>query len=176
MEYSQGFKARMVQRMTGPESISAWSLGQEIGVAQSTLSRWKRRAATIVDMDKDPETDKTRVPPDKRSAEEKFRIVMESARLSDEDLGAFLRREGVHERHLETWHKEMMVALNGSTAPARRSRKGTPSDAKRIKSLERQLRRKDKALAETAALLVLQKKVQDLWGDGDDGTGGSSGA
>ena len=145
-------------------------------MAQSTLSRWKRRAATIVDMDKDPETDKTRVPPDKRSAEEKFRIVMEFARLSDEDLGAFLRREGVHERHLETWHKEMMVALNGSTAPARRSRKGTPSDAKRIKSLERQLRRKDKALAETAALLVLQKKVQDLWGDGDDGTGGSSGA
>ncbi len=39
-----------------------------------------------------------------------------------------------------------------------------------MRELERQLRRKDKALAEAAALLVLQKKAQALWGDADDDT------
>jgi len=43
-------------------------------------------------------------------------------------------------------------------------------DVKRIRSLEKELRRKDKALAETAALLVLKKKVQEIWGDEDENT------
>lgn len=43
-------------------------------------------------------------------------------------------------------------------------------ESRRVRELERELRRKDKALAEAAALLVLQKKVQALWGDGDDDT------
>ena len=39
----------------------------------------------------------------------------------------------------------------------------TTSDARRIKELERELRRKDKALAETAALLVLSKKLEAIF-------------
>ena len=41
---------------------------------------------------------------------------------------------------------------------------------KRIKDLEKELLRKDRALAEAAALLVLKKKAQDLWEDEDDDT------
>jgi len=174
MEYSQGFKARMIQRMCGPEAISAGALSREVGVAQTTLSSWKRNAATLLAMNRDDKTDKPGLPPDKRPAEEKFRIVMEAARLSNEALGAFLRREGVHESHLEAWRKEMLRALDRAAQPSRRSRRSR-TDARRIKALERELKRKDKALAEAAALLVLQKKVQALWGDGDDGTSGSSG-
>jgi transposase len=43
-------------------------------------------------------------------------------------------------------------------------------EARRVRELEKELRRKDKALAEAAALLVLQKKVQAIWGDADDDT------
>jgi len=175
MEYSQGFKARMLQRMNGPEAITATALGREVGVAQSTLSRWNRQAATIVAMSKDDKSDHPGLPPEKRPAEEKFRIVMEAARLSDEELGTYLRREGVHESHLQIWRKEMLGALDGPVRPSPKRRRAT-AEAKRIKALEKELRRKDKALAEAAALLVLQKKVQALWEDGDDGTGGSSGA
>lgn len=88
---------------------------------------------------------------------------MEASRLRDEELGAFLRREGVHEATLAEWKAAVLEALG--------PQKKTSSDSKRVRDLEKQLRRKDKALAETAALLVLQKKVQAIWGDEDDDTG-----
>ena len=93
-----------------------------------------------------------------------------AAALGPDELGAFLRREGVHEAELEQWRAAVvegaMSALEGvATRPSSRG-----ADTKRLKERERQIRRKDKALAETAALLVLQKKVHEIWGDGDDDT------
>jgi transposase len=93
-----------------------------------------------------------------RSASEKVRIVMAAAALGPDELGAFLRREGIHAAGLEQWRE---AVVNGATSAIEGSAmKGASrgADAKRIKELERELRRKDKALAETAALLVLQKK------------------
>ena len=98
---------------------------------------------------------------------------MEATRLSDEELGAFLRKEGIHESHLETWRQSMLEALRASPKASKGTKRGNV-EAKRIKALERELRRKEKALAETAALLVLKKKAQEIWGDGDDGMGGRS--
>lgn len=91
---------------------------------------------------------------------------MAASGLPPEELGAFLRREGVHEAEVEQWRAAILEALEGGVAKG----SGRGVDGKRIKELERELRRKDKALAETAALLVLQKKVREIWGDGDDGT------
>ena len=101
-------------------------------------------------------------------AEERLRVITEAARVSDDELGAFLRREGLHEATLQEWR----AAALGGLEPERssRARKASSAEQKRLRELERQLRRKDKALAETAALLVLQKKVQAIWGDGDDDT------
>ena len=169
MEYPIGFKARMVQRLTGPDAIAATTLSEEVGVAQSTLSRWKARASTILAMSKSNDSHKQ--PPDKRPAEEKLRLVLEASRLSDEELGAFLRKEGLHESHLETWKQSILAALGSSTKSPRRARKGS-GDAKKVKALEKELRRKEKALVEAAALLMLKKKADAIWGDGDDGTGG----
>ena len=161
----------MIQRLAEPDAISAAALAGEIGVAQSTLSRWKRQAGTIFDMANRTRKDNHKQPPHNRPAEEKLRIVMEAAQLSDKELGAFLRKEGVHESHLEAWRKSMLEALTNSSKASKGSRRGA-SDGKRVKALERELRRKEKALAETAALLVLKKKADAIWGDGDDGTGG----
>jgi transposase-like protein len=83
------------------------------------------------------------------------------------ELGEFLRKNGIHGAQLEQWRKE---ALAGLGAPLRqRSTKNSP-EAKKIRELEREVTRKDKALAETAALLVLKKKAQAIWGDEDDDT------
>lgn len=174
MEYPIGFKARMIQRMTGPEAIPATSLHDETGVAQSTLSRWKNQAGSILAMAKNTDTDKHQQPPHNRPAEEKLRLVMEANQLPGDELGAFLRKEGIHESHLEAWGKDILEALSSTKKASRKARKGG-SEAKKVKALERELRRKEKALAEAAALLILKKKVQDIWGDGDDGTGGRSG-
>lgn len=170
VEYAVGFKARMIQRLAEPDAISAAALAGEIGVAQSTLSRWKRQAGTILDMANKTRKDNHKQPHN-RPAEEKLRIVMEAAQLSGQELGAFLRKEGVHESHLEAWRKSMLAALSSSSKASKGARRGA-SEAKRVKALERELRRKEKALAETAALLVLKKKAQAIWGDEDDGTGG----
>lgn len=76
--------------------------------------------------------------------------------MSDEDLGAFMRREGLHEVDL----KEMReAALAGLKPPVRQ---GPSPEEQELKQVKRELRRKEKALAEAAALLVLQKKFQAL--------------
>ena len=95
---------------------------------------------------------------------------MAAAALPADELGAFLRGEGVHEAEVEQWRAAILEA--GTSVLESGAAKGSArsADGRRIKELERELRRKDKALAETAALLVLQKKVREIWGDGDDGT------
>jgi transposase-like protein len=100
------------------------------------------------------------------SAEEKLAAVLEAAALSDEGLGAFLRSRGLHEAQLQQWREQMISGLNPS--PMQRGKKAP--ETKRVRELEKELRRKDKALAETAALLVLKKKAQAIWGDEDDDT------
>ncbi len=172
MIYTDSFKAKMVQRLSAPNAISAIGLSKEVGVSQSQLSRWLQRARTVVPMTKERPTDRAvQTGSSTRSVEEKLRIVMAAAAVGPDELGAFLRREGVHAAELEQWRETVVdaakFALEGGAA--RSSSRG--ADTKRIKELERDLRRKDRALAETAALLVLQKKVHEIWGDGDDGTG-----
>ena len=107
------------------------------------------------------------------SAEEKLKAVLEAAAIPDEQIGAFLRRKGIHETHLEQWRMQMLGGLGKRRTNRKPSRRNT--DIKRIRSLEKELRRKDKALAETAALLVLKKKVQEIWGDEDDNTAKKNG-
>jgi transposase len=158
--YSPAFRSKMLEKLLGPDARSACSLSREVGIPQSTLSRWVREAGTLKSMGK-----KTRK---NWSAEEKLRIVVQASELPEEELGAFLRREGVHSSQLEQWRETVRGALTGGQTPE--SRRQTQRDRKRIQKLERELRRKDKALAESAALLWLKKKVRDIWGDEDDDT------
>jgi transposase-like protein len=163
----------MIKRMAGPEAISATKLSKEVGVSQNSLSRWLREARTLGPMGRHKkQREGGAKSPHRWSAEEKLRIVLEAARLSEEELGAFLRREGLHEAQLKEWMESATAALSDTT----KRRKAKPSpEVKRIKELERDLRRKEKALAELAALLALKKKVEEIWGDGADDTDTRSG-
>jgi transposase len=166
---------RMVKRMVGPTAMSANALSREVGVSQSTLSRWLREARTVSTMhDKTPE-DTSKVPaavpqPAKRPSDwtpdEKMAAVVAATGLEGEALGAFLRREGLHQADIEDWRQTATRSL----AEPKKRRRGNSADTKRIRTLERELQRKEKALAETAALLVLQGKVQALWGEEGDAT------
>jgi transposase-like protein len=98
---------------------------------------------------------------------EKLRVVLAAEGLEDEALGALLRKEGLHAAQLAEWRAAAEAALSG---PATRRPSGPSPEAERIVALERELRRKEAALAETAALLVLKKKVQAIWADEDDTT------
>jgi transposase len=167
--HSEGFKSRMVQRMSGREGISATALSREVGIAQPTLSRWLREARRVAPMTNHKQTSKGR--PNRKTAEQKLRIVLAAAGLDDEALGAFLRREGVHAAQLEEWRAAVTASAMAALSPKPKSGRGQDSpEAKRIRELERELRRKEKALAEVAALLALKKRAAEIWGDEDDDT------
>lgn len=168
--YSVAFKANMVRKMAG--GISACALSKEVEIPQSTLSRWLREAGRPKDIRETPTRSRTmREERPKRpqdwSPEEKVAAVLEAAAVPDAELGAYLRREGLHQSELAEWRRRMVRGLEkGKAAP----RRGQSPEARRVRELERELRRKEAALAETAALLVLEKKVRTIWADGDDAT------
>ena len=164
VEYSTRLKRTMIKKLVGPGRRSAGDLAKETGIPQPTLSRWLRAAGNVGSMSRDKDRETKRRPQD-WSAEQKLEVVSEAERLSEEELGEFLRRKGLHEAQLAEWREAVLGALGSRKAGS--SGKG---EARRVRELERELKRKDKALAETAALLVLQKKVQAIWGDGDDDT------
>lgn len=163
--YSDAFKSKIVQKLLLPKGPSASAVSSEIGVPQPTLSRWLREAATLDGVSK--KKSKVRSKSKRWSAEERLRIVVQASELPEEELGAFLRREGVHTSQLERWRETARGALAGGQLTE--ARRQATRDRKRIRELERELRRKDKALAESAALLWL-KKAQEIWGDEDDDT------
>ena len=106
-------------------------------------------------------------------AEDKLKIVLEAQNIPDDQLGAFLRTKGIHETHLQQWRAQMLEGL-GSKPTAKKPARSS-AEARKIKELEKELKRKEKALAETAALLVLKKKVHAIWGDEDEDTAGRNG-
>ncbi len=153
--YTQGFKARMIQRMCVPGGISAGELAEEVGVSQPTLSRWLRAARTLGPMRNKDSRPANRAGRHQRwSAAEKLRIVTEAATLSDEDLGAFLRREGLHETLLNEWRETATAGATAALTNTKKKRSTRTPEARRIKELEREHLRKDRALAEVTALLA----------------------
>ena len=181
MQYSDMFKNAMIQKMTGPDAISASALSKQVDVSQPTLSKWLRMAGVgpsyAFPNNAHEYTKMAKIKDSKRpndwSAEDKLKVVVEASSLDDEQLGAFLRSKGLHQTHLDQWRSQMLNALQNGSSKKKSRRKNV--EVKRIRALEKELNRKDKALAETAALLVLKKKVQEIWGDEDDPTAGSNG-
>lgn len=174
MPYSDGFKARMVKRLAGPHALSANALSREVGVPQSTLSMWLREARTLPDMgkekqrtghDSDPNSARS---PRSWSASEKLRVVLDASRIAQSDLGAFLRREGIHEAQLIEWQRAVLAGLDGKERIPSGEKKALL--VRRIKELERELRSKEKELTEAKVLLELKKKLEMLWGDEADDT------
>ena len=167
--YSDGFKARMVQRMTGADSISAMALSREVGVPQPTLSDWLRKARTFAAMN---DTKRDGGAPNRRpkdwTPEEKIAAVHEAAGLNDAELGVFLRKKGLHETQLREWRAAVAAALSGEQKQP--SAKRSSAEARQIALLQKELLRKDRALAEVTALLALKKKLDQLLGVEDDDT------
>lgn len=102
----------------------------------------------------------------KWSAEEKLKVINDTHALSEQDLGIYLRTHGIHSAQLNEWHADVLKGL-APVKPEKLSFKKDERDEK-IKILEREIRRKDKALSEASALLILQKKIGMIWGTNDE--------
>lgn len=91
--------------------------------------------------------------------------MLETAALTEQELAEYCRRRGLYPEQIQRWRASCEQANARSDELAAHQAATTKADRKRLRELERELRRKDAALAETAALLALRKKVQAIWGD-----------
>lgn len=152
-----------MQKMMPPHNMPIARLAEETGISDVTLYTWRKQAR--VEGIAVPADGKN---PEKWSSQDKFAIVLEAASLNEAELAEYCRQKGLYVEQVASWRKACLQANASSAAQAKAQREQTRQARKQIKTLERELRRKDKALAETAALLVLQKKAQAIWGDGED--------
>lgn len=161
--YSHELKASMIQKMMPPQNIPVAQLSQETGITENTLYAWRKKAKSQgVPVPGDG------LNPEQWRSEDKFAVVLETAALNETELAEYCRKKGLFPEQVEQWRSTCMQA-NASEAERRKSLSDErKSDKKQIKTLQRELNRKDKALAETAALLVLAKKARAIWGEHEE--------
>jgi len=139
-----------VARILPPESASPEAVAREIGVGVDTLERWRSESLAR------PARDRV------WTAAARLEAVITTAALDEASRAAWCRENGVYLQQLQQWRASATQAL-AAAEDTRASPSQTREDRRRIKELERELRRKDKALAETAALLVLSKKCEVIF-------------
>ena len=156
--YSREFKEALVTKIMNRGSSTRAEVCETAGIRPTTAHRWQKLAITPITPGM-----KTKIKNKRWSAQEKFKAVGATMFASEGETGAYLRQEGLHSQQLEEWRCQALTALE---PPAARSNTKDPRD-ERIKQLEREVLRKDKALSEASALLILQKKTNLIWGDED---------
>ena len=143
--YGEAFKSRTVARLLPPESAHVGAVAKEIGVSMQTLERWRK------DVQSRP------APGRAWTAGGRLEAVITAAAMDETAKSAWCRENGVYPTELEKWRTSATAAL-AEPEEARATPQATRQDKKRIKELERELLRKERALAETAALRVLSKE------------------
>ena len=133
------------------------------GISEATLYNWRKaaRAEGRLLPDGDPT-------PKGWTAADKFAAVIETAALNEAELSAWCRERGLYPEQIRRWRRACEQANDWDRTQNERLRQTRKADRQRLKELERELKKKEKALAETAALLVLSKKAEAIWGDGEE--------
>ena len=163
MPYSPERKSTVLKRMLPPNNMAIRQLSQEEGISEGTLHKWRAEARgkgqLLPDADAGPEG---------WSSRDKFAAVLETAALNEADLAEYCRKRGLYPAQFAAWRMACEQANDWDRASSARLGQATKEEKKRVKALERELARKEKALAETAALLVLRKKAHAIWGGDED--------
>jgi transposase len=159
--YPNELKDSIVAKMLPPNNASVPQLVRETGIPRDTLYGWRRQAlAGGAAASAQP------VLCAALSGEEKLAVVVETASLNELELGEYCRRKGLFAQQIAAWRASCAQACE--PLPSKAERTERRAERALIKRLSAELQRKEKALAEAAALLVLQKKVRAIWEDDED--------
>jgi transposase-like protein len=161
--YSSERKAALLKKLLPPINMSVAELARQENISEVTLYNWRKQA-------KDGGAP---VPGDNKltdewPAEAKFAVVLETAALSEIELSEYCRRKGLYPEQVQQWRQACILGQQSARALQQAEKAQAKADKKRIRQLEQELRRKDKALAEAAALLILQKKLDAYWSNADE--------
>lgn len=163
--FTNQFKQNAVkQAMMRSSGIGLKSVAENLNIGYSTLQKWIRlsklnqlnplNSSTITV----PMTKEQR--PSDWSNQDKLELLIKCGSLDDEAVSQVCREHGIYPHHLDEWKKEL-------TTP-KENKSDIPRLKRELKALKKELNRKDKALSETAALLVLQKKIKNLLNESED--------
>lgn len=163
--YTQSFKLKAVQKaLSRKTGITLTEIAQQLGIGVASLYKWIKAV-----QDKKlilSESNNRESRPQDLGMPQRLELILATANMDEEALGAYCRKNGIFPHHIEQWKRDF---IKQGGAPEMSEYK---SDLKKLKEenkrLQKELNRKEKALAETAALLVLQKKVHELWGSRDE--------
>ena len=157
--YGQAYKDRIVARLLPPESSAVEGVSREVGVSAATLERWRADALA------NDAGDRRGGGGQRWTAAARLEAVIATAAMDEAARSAWCREQGLYPSELDGWKQD---AIAGLGEPRAASAVEARQDRRRVKELERELHRKDKALAETAALLVLAKKLKAVFHEGED--------
>ena len=157
--YSAEFKERVVRKLMPPEAKSVAEVHRETGVSEPTLYAWRNqyRAEGHV-VPADPSN------PERWSGQDKLAVIIETAALNTEELSEYCRRKGLYPEQVQRWREAAVAGNEGGGPLGAAEQRALQAERKKSRRLEKELQRKEKALAEAAALLVLAKKAQAIWG------------
>lgn len=151
--YSEEFKRSIIQKSLSPDGPSIASLAKENGIVPTTVYGWKKKYANHFGMKKS----------NKWTPEQKLTAIIETASLSEQEFGEYIRKNGLHSTDIDEWKKEIKTAMKGAGRP--KINPEVMNLRKEKKSLEKDLKRKNMALAEMSARVILLKKKNVLFGD-----------
>lgn len=160
---SEERKQAILIKMLSPDAISIVELAKQENIPQATLYNWRsklRQQGHPVPKPSSHSRDWT--------AQTKFAIVVEAASMNETELAQYCRGKGLYPEQVKEWIKTAISAQDAHQESQAEQHKSKQSYQKEIKQLKREIDRKNKALAEAAALLVLQKKLRALWDEGED--------
>ncbi len=168
-KFTQAFKEQAVQKvLSRKDGRSRNEFAREMGVGYSTLQRWIRQAKNqeLTSPLAEENTMKHERRPQDWSAQERLDMIIQCATLKEAGVAELCRQQGIYPHHVTQWKLDF---ASGKSAHSRVEKQADTKQLKsEIKQLKKELNRKDRALAETAALLVLQKKVNAIWGCDED--------
>jgi transposase len=157
--YSEEFKESVIKKMMPPNPMPVSQICRETGVSDVTLYKWRkhyRNKGGVVPADQSK--------PENWIAEDKLAVVIETASFNEVQLSEYCRSKGLYSEQINQWKASALSGYQHSSLVMKEKLRLRREDKKTIKRLECELKRKDKALAETAALLVLSKKCEAIWG------------
>lgn len=156
--YSSERKAAILKQLLPPHNRTVAEVARREGISDVTLYTWRKqmRASEVVVPD-------SQLPPARWSAEAKVAVVAETLTLSEVELSEYCRKKGLLPDEVKAWREGCLSSQRPVAKRTSAEMEEARRDKKRIRLLEKELQRKERALAEAAALLVLRKKLDALW-------------
>lgn len=160
---SEERKLSILKKLLPPHNRPVSELAESEGIGESTLYNWLKKA----------KEKGIPVPGSKNShseewgGEAKLAAVIETAPLNTSELSEYCRSKGLYPEQIARWKQACIEGTGSQNAREQATDNQLKLARKQIRDLEKDLRRKEKALAESAALLILQKKFNALWEDAE---------